>query len=100
MWPFGEEITNGFSSYPLWQIGLFELCHGTLSSFAALAVSLAALCLISITSRAGCSIFDIPSLSRSMGLTRWCRVVIYMALLSFSVGLLAHALEDLCFSWF
>jgi hypothetical protein len=44
--------------------------------------------------------FDIRSLSRSLGPTRWSRVVTCMVLLSLSAGLLAHSLEDLFFSWF
>jgi hypothetical protein len=44
--------------------------------------------------------FDIRSLSRSLGPTRWSRVVICMVLLSLSAGLLAHSLEDLFLSWF
>jgi hypothetical protein len=44
--------------------------------------------------------FDIPSLSRSLGRTRWYRVVTCMVLLSLSAGLLAHALEDLYLSLF
>ena|GEM_PF-4290313 len=100
VWPFGEIISNGFGSYPLWQIAFFELCHGILSLFAALSVSLAALFLISTTSRSGCSMFDIRSLSRSMGPTSWRRAVICMVLLSLGAGLCAHSLEDLYFSWF
>jgi hypothetical protein len=44
--------------------------------------------------------FDIRSLSRSLGRARWSRVVICMVLLSLSAGLLAHTLEDLYLSWF
>lgn len=44
--------------------------------------------------------FDLRSLSRSMGPTRWRMAVVCMVLLSLSAGLLAHSLEDLYFSWF
>ena len=100
VWPLVAILSDGRASYPAWQVLFFELCHGTLSLLAALSVSLAVLFLTSITSPGGCSMFDIRSLSRSMGPSRWSRVVICMVLLSLSAGLLAHSLEDLYFSWF
>jgi hypothetical protein len=100
VWPLGEVLTDGLESYSVWQVLFFELCHGILSLLAALSVSLAVLFLISITSPYGYSMFDVRSLSRSMGQSRWSRVVICMVLLSLSAGLLAHTLEDLFLSWF
>ena len=100
MWPFGESFINGIINYPLWQIAFFELCHFILSSAAASLAALLALLSISITCPTGSSIWDIGSLSRSLGPTRWRRAVICMALLSLGAGLCAHALEDLYFSWF
>jgi hypothetical protein len=100
VWPLDGVLTDGTISYSAWQVMFFELCHGILSLLAALSVSLAVLFLTSITYPSGYSMFDIRSLSRSLGPTRWSRVVICMVLLSLSAGLLAHTLEDLFFAWF
>jgi hypothetical protein len=100
MWPLDQVLSDGRLHYPLSEIIFFELCHGILSLFAALSVSLAALYLMSTTSPGGCSMFDIPSLSRSMGPVRWRKAVIFMVLLSLGAGLCAHTLEDLLLNWF
>ncbi len=100
MWPFGEIITTGMESYPLWQIAFFELCHGILSLLAALLVSWPVAYLISTTYRSGSSRTNIRSLSLFGGRITLGRAVIYMVLLSLGAGLCAHTLEDLYFSWF
>jgi hypothetical protein len=93
-------LSNGYQDYTLWEIGLIELCHFTLSFVVASSVALLALLLISITSPSGCSIFNIRSLSQSMGPTRWRRVIICTVLLSLGAGYCAHVLEDTYFAWF
>ncbi len=100
MWPFGEIISTGTASYPLWRIVFFELCHGILSLLAALLVSSPVVYLILTTYRSGSSISSIRSSYILGGRLRLDKAVIYMVLLSLGAGLCAHTLEDLYFSWF
>ncbi len=100
MWPFGEIISTGWESYPLWRIVFFELCHGILSLLAALLVSSPVVYLILTTYRSGSSISNTGSPSILGGRITLGRAVIFMVLLSLGAGLCAHSLEDLYFSWF
>lgn len=87
-------------AYSIWQVIGFELAHGVFSSLCALLVSLPAAYWIWTTYRVRSGSVSDTSPSRwwdGMGFTV---AVFCMVLLSLGVGLCAHVLEDIYFSWF
>ena len=86
-------------AYSIWQVAGFELAHFALSFCAVFVVVSPVVFWISITYR---KYWDgnCPSSFHSLRPMVSSRAVIYMVLLSLSVGLVAHVLEDIYFSWF
>lgn len=90
VWPWG---------YSVWQIAGFELAHFTLSFFAVLLVVSPVAYLTWITYLRP-SDGDSPSSSTTLSPAAYSMAVACMVLLSLSVGLIAHVLEDILYSWF
>jgi hypothetical protein len=86
-------------NYSVWQIAGFEAVHFVFSFCAVFVVVSPAVFWIWITSRVssvGASRYHSSSVAQVVS----TRAAIFMVLLSLSVGLVAHVLEDIFLSWF